>query len=178
MAVIARTGFFVLCSVFKEHDPRELGLEGPARTRSTRRCGSRRSVSPEDFFNFIFSFRGTFHWELASGAEEHSSEWSRPTQLRCANDSNSRSGGHPLVSAVPLRVGRRRVAGFPAERTSGFRGPASTHRARVSSRSRLVLLSARDAGRNGVSCLAEPLRIPCRRSPPRRVDETPRRRDH
>jgi len=35
-AVIARTGFFVLCSVFKEHLPDEAGPEGDGRERPSQ----------------------------------------------------------------------------------------------------------------------------------------------
>jgi hypothetical protein len=58
VAVIARTGFFVLCSVFKEHDPRGR-IPKAARTRCTRRCGNRQNQVPSGLLCILPGFRGT-----------------------------------------------------------------------------------------------------------------------
>ena len=76
--MIARTGFFVLCSVFKEHDPRELSLCGPARTRCT--LGVRQPAN--DFAGNNFDYRSSFRmWKppqerrvtLTSGSDQRNS---------------------------------------------------------------------------------------------------------
>lgn len=104
--MIARTGFFVLCSVFKEHDPRELSQKTGQNSVHPEVRQPAKAISPETT------------WlpeqlpivEAASGAESHSSEWVRPTQLDSARSSHMpKSGG----STSPLRQCRSEVVRAP-----------------------------------------------------------------
>lgn len=114
--MIARTGFFVLCSVFKEHDPRELSHCGPARTRCT--LGVRQPTN--DFAGDNFGYRSNFRmWKppqerratLTSGSDQRNSAAQEARTCRYQ--------GVDLPSAAqPPRGGPSKIAALCKECTS------------------------------------------------------------
>ena len=114
--MIARTGFFVLCSVFKEHDPRELSHCGPARTRCT--LGVRQPTN--DFAGNNFGYRNSFRmWEPPQ--ERRATLTSGPDQRNSAAQEahTCRNQGVDLPSAAqPPRGGLGKIAALCKKCTS------------------------------------------------------------
>ena len=109
VAVIARTGFFVLCSVFKEHSPghagpREQGEQvARARTRCRNRSIARAVPSPQHV--------GLSQRRTASGADNHPTGLPSTVQISVSSDwiLTCDARGEPRTPVEP-------VSGWSAER--------------------------------------------------------------